>query len=120
MPTERRKRHRGSSASKRAPHPTARRQALLRHSGAPGRHFPQGHQRAAGARHRRLHPADLTHVTPGMDEAAADTVAALILGSNTTPGAVGHESGHNDNQNVLEKQLAWAKAQASDGSGGRI
>ena len=61
-----------------------------------------------------------THVIPGMDQAAADQVAALILGLDVSPDTDGHKTGHKEDENVLKKQLAWAKAQASDGSGGRI
>lgn len=61
-----------------------------------------------------------SHVIPGMDQHAADTVAGgLIL----WPGApnksgLGPESGPVAPRSALEKQLAWAKAQASGGSGG--
>ena len=61
-----------------------------------------------------------THVIPGMDESAAATVAALILAKESTADADGRTSGRMEDENVLKKQLAWAKAQASDGSGGRI
>lgn len=62
-----------------------------------------------------------THVIPGMDEAAANSVVALILGTETKADdsavRILVRTGEEDAQ---KKQLAWAKAQASDGSGGRI
>jgi integrase len=61
-----------------------------------------------------------THVIPGMDESAAATVAALILAKGSTADADGRTLGRIEDENVLKKQLARAKAQASDGSGGRI
>ena len=62
-----------------------------------------------------------THVIPGMDEAAANTVAALILGTETTADdSAVRILVRTDEEDAQKKQLAWAKAQASDGSGGRI
>ena len=61
-----------------------------------------------------------THVIPGMDESAAATVAALILAKESTADADGRTSGRMEDENVLKKQPAWAKAQASDGSGGSV
>ena len=79
-----------------------------------------------------------SHVLPGMDQEAADTAAGLILGARagneaavdalggvgteaTTDrkrNAPGPEPGPDLAQTPLEKELAWAKAQASHGSGG--
>jgi integrase len=59
------------------------------------------------------------HVIPGMDEEAANSVAALILGSAGVD-ADGRKSGRQPGGSPLKKQLAWAKAQASDGSGGSV
>jgi integrase len=61
-----------------------------------------------------------THVIPGMDESAAATVAALSLAKGPIADANGRTLGRIEDDNVLKKQLARAKAQASDGSGGRI
>ena len=58
----------------------------------------------------------MTRPGAGMHQDAADQVAALILGLDGSAITVGHE----EDENVLESQLAWAKAQASDSSGGRI
>ncbi|HET7385314.1 MAG TPA: site-specific integrase [Nocardioidaceae bacterium] len=66
-----------------------------------------------------------THVIPGMDEAAANTVADLILGAKGVPTATGDEA---DVREIVrtaaetepENELTWTNAQVSDGSGGRI
>jgi hypothetical protein len=60
-----------------------------------------------------------------MDELAASTVAALILGPDddsdeNEPPAVGRTSGRQEEEMGPEMTLTWAKAQVSDGSGGRI
>ena len=59
-----------------------------------------------------------THVIPGMDQAAANQVAALILGSAANANANGRNSG----RIVGEPEQNWpgTKSQASGGSGGRI
>jgi hypothetical protein len=60
-----------------------------------------------------------SHVIPGMDQHAADTVAGLFLGSDGPDRTVlGSDSGPDGSQIALEKQLAWARAQASGSSGG--
>jgi hypothetical protein len=66
-----------------------------------------------------------THVIPGMDELAASTVAALILGpddeaAEDEPEADGRTFGRQEEDMGPEMQLTWAKAQVSDSSGGRI
>jgi integrase len=62
-----------------------------------------------------------THVIPGMDEAAAASVAELILGRQDGHGAGNvHGSVHADTLAVLEKQSAAAIAAADICSGGRI
>jgi integrase len=62
-----------------------------------------------------------THVIPGMDQAAANSVAALILGREWGDGDTDVRNFvRTDPENAPEKQLTWAKAQVSGGSGGRI
>jgi len=69
-----------------------------------------------------------SHVIPGMDEAAASSVAALILNAGDDVGTLvedvsdanGRTSGRQGSGSGSKKQLTWAKAQVSDGSGGRI
>jgi integrase len=66
-----------------------------------------------------------THVIPGMDQTAADAVAALILGTRPSVRRQGDEadvrdSVREDHESPLDKQLAWTKVQVSEGSGGGI
>ena len=61
-----------------------------------------------------------THVIPGMDESAAAAVAALILTPPPVSLADGSILGSIDPEPDPKKELTWAKAQVSDGSGGRI
>jgi hypothetical protein len=66
-----------------------------------------------------------THVIPGMDQTAADSVAALILGTRPGVETRGNEadvrdSVRDDAESPLDKELTWTKAQVSEGSGGRI
>ena len=62
-----------------------------------------------------------SHVIPGMDEHAANTVAGLIL-AGPVPSVEGlaRRSARIEAETPLESELPWAKAQVSDGSGGRI
>jgi len=62
-----------------------------------------------------------SHVTPGMDQGAADSVATLIFGEydkNATTDV--RDSVRPEAESPLKKELTWAKAQVSDGSGGGI
>jgi hypothetical protein len=62
-----------------------------------------------------------SHVLPGMDRDAADTVAALILGGDSeSRERDAHRSAHIGAETPLENELTWAKAQVSDGSGGNV
>lgn len=58
-----------------------------------------------------------SHVIPGMDQAAADSVASLILSASK---ANVRDSVRDGSEQAQKKELTWAKAQVSDGSGGRI
>jgi uncharacterized membrane protein len=62
-----------------------------------------------------------SHVIPGMDEHAANTVAGLIL-AGPVPSVEGfaRKSARIEAETPRESELTWAKAQVSDGSGGRI
>jgi integrase len=62
-----------------------------------------------------------SHVTPGMDEQAANTVATPILYAETRgerPDV--RDSVRPDDATPLESKLTWARAQVSASSGGRI
>ncbi len=57
-----------------------------------------------------------SHVLPGMDAEAANIVADLIMDERQSA----HISAHTAEEAAPETGLTWAKAQVSDGSGGRI
>jgi len=57
-----------------------------------------------------------SHVLPGMDAEAANIVADLIMDERQSA----HKSAHTAEEAAPETGLTWAKAQVSDGSGGRI
>jgi hypothetical protein len=66
-----------------------------------------------------------SHVIPGMDEAAASSVAALILTAGNDVGSGvsdtnGRISGRRNVEPQAEKALTRAKAQVSGGSGGSV
>ena len=61
------------------------------------------------------------HVIPGMDQDAAVSVAALILSGTDEPEDTAVRiSVRTATETGPKKELTWAKAQVSDGSGGRI
>jgi len=59
------------------------------------------------------------HVIPAMDEAAAAMAAALIL-TDSAGEPNGSNLGSIGSEGALQKELTWAKAQVSGGSGGGI
>ncbi|MCW2853554.1 MAG: integrase family protein [Nocardioides sp.] len=61
-----------------------------------------------------------THVIPGMDEAAANAVAALILAEDQPENASGIAVVHNEDREGQEMQSAPGNPGADVGSGGRI
>ena len=115
--------HKHCRSRRPATHPAARRPALLRHRRPQGRRLPEDHQRAPRPRHRRVHAADLHARHPrhgrgrrehgggpdpgGRDRRRRLRQCAVRISGRRSP-------------NGPEKTLAWAKAQVSDGSGGRI
>ncbi|QWZ08599.1 hypothetical protein KRR39_01670 [Nocardioides panacis] len=60
------------------------------------------------------------HVLPGMDQSAADTVAALIIGTDIDPTSHGRILGRQVEEAAGKQNWPGTKSQASGGSGGRI
>ena len=60
------------------------------------------------------------HVIPGMDQAAANSVAALILGSDAVDDTNGRILGRQVPEGGSKHNWPGTKSQASGGSGGRI
>ncbi len=94
---------------------------MVNRLGEPMTQFPTGRQRATRTLTAAFTLQVYTQVTPGMDQAAANTVASLILGPGVPSQTTRDETDiRGEEKSPLESELTWAKPQVSDGSGGRI